>query len=547
VPKLTNRAEWNALKKHHQNIKDQQMRDWFASDPKRFETFSMKACGCLLDYSKNRMIQETLDLLFDLARAVDVEGWRGHMFSGEKINTTEGNPALHIALRNRSNTPILVDGKDVMPAINDVLARMGTFADSIRDGTWTGATGKRMTDVVNIGIGGSDLGPNMVTEALAPFVSKNLKFHFVSNVDGAHIERALSKISWDTTLFIVCSKTFTTQETMLNAHTARAWFIEQGGRDEDVAQHFAAATTNVAAAQSFGIPKENLFEFWNWVGGRFSLWSAVGISITIALGSKGFIDLLAGAHEMDRHFVNEPLERNMPVIMAMLRIWYANFFNTESHALIPFAQNMHKFPDYFQQGDMESNGKSTDREGNTVDYDTAPIIWGKAGTDCQHSFFQRLHQGTSFIPADFLAAAQSKTKLEGHHDILLSNFIAQTEALMLGKTEDQVRQDLTVAGLEGMALEALLPHKVFPGNRPTNSIVFECLTPKTLGSLIALYEHIIFVQGVVWNINSFDQWGVELGKILAQSILPEITGNDDVKSHDSSTNGLINYMRNSRD
>ena len=543
MSKLTELPQWKALEDHHHAVEDQHMRDWFAADPNRAETFSLQACEILLDYSKNRITEETMDRLFDLARAVDVEGWRDRMFNGEKVNTTEDRAALHLALRNRANTPMFVDGEDVMPAVNDVLARMGAFVDQVRDGSWTGATGKRITDVVNIGIGGSDLGPKMVTEALSPYASKDIKFHFVSNVDGAHIAGALSDAPWDTTLFIVCSKTFTTQETMLNAQTARKWFIDQGGRDEDVARHFAAATTNVAAAAAFGIPKENLFEFWDWVGGRFSLWSAVGVTIAIALGSDGFARLLAGAHAMDRHFAETPMERNMPMIMGMLRIWYADLFGTRSYALIPYAQTMNLFTDYFQQGGMESNGKGVDRDGRKVDYATAPIIWGKAGTDSQHSFFQRLHQGTGIVPADFLVAAQSETPIDGHHDILMANFIAQTEALMVGKDEDQVRGELEAQGMDSETLEALLPHKVFPGNRPTNSLVFTHLDPETLGALIALYEHIIFVQGVVWNINSFDQWGVELGKQLAGRILPELTSAEPATAHDGSTNGLINHLR----
>lgn len=543
---LTDLPQWKALNAHYRAIETQDMRDWFIADPGRFETFSLHACGILLDYSKNRITAETLALLFALARAVDVEGWRERMFNGEKINNTEGRAVLHVALRNRSNSPVFVDGEDVMPAVNDVLARMGTFADAVRSGTWTGATGKRITDVVNIGIGGSDLGPNMVTEALAAHASKDIRFHFVSNVDGAHIADVLSQASWDTTLFIICSKTFTTQETMLNAQTARAWFIEQGGQDKDIARHFAAATTNVAEAQAFGIPKQNMFEFWDWVGGRFSLWSAVGVSIAIALGADGFTRLLSGAHAMDRHFRDAPLERNIPVILAMLRVWYTNFFGADSWALIPYSQSLRWFPDYIQQGTMESNGKATDRDGYPVDYATSPITWGKAGTDCQHSFFQLLHQGTPFVPADFIAAAQPDMPMEGHHDILLANFIAQTEALMVGKSADQVRQELHAQGMTPDALEALLPHKVFPGNRPTNSIVFTRLDPETLGALTALYEHMTFVQGVVWNVNSFDQWGVELGKQLAQRILPELTGTATADSHDGSTNGLINFMRKMR-
>ncbi|MCR4379363.1 MAG: glucose-6-phosphate isomerase [Rhodospirillales bacterium] len=546
MSKLTDLPQWKALNGHFKTIENQDMRDWFMADANRFKTLSLQACGILLDYSKNRITSETLELLFTLARAVNLEGWRERMFKGEKINNTEGRAVLHVALRNRSNTPVFVDGADVMPAVNDVLARMGTFADAVRNGAWTGATGKRITDVVNIGIGGSDLGPNMVTEALSAYASKEMRYHFVSNVDGAHIAHVLSQTSWDTTLFIICSKTFTTQETMLNAQTARAWFIDQGGRDKDVARHFVAATTNVAAAEKFGIPKENLFEFWDWVGGRFSLWSAVGVSIAVAIGKDGFSRLLSGAHAMDRHFQDAPLEQNMPVILAMLRIWYTNFFGAQSWAVIPFSQNLRWFPDYTQQGTMESNGKSTDRDGQAVDYATSPVTWGKAGTDCQHSFFQLLHQGTKFIPADFLAAAQPDVLVEGHHDILLANFIAQTEALMVGKTEAQVRQELQAQGMKPETLEALLPHKVFPGNRPTNSLVYTRLDPETLGALIALYEHMTFVQGVMWNVNSFDQWGVELGKQLAQRILPELTGTKPADSHDSSTNNLINFMRKMR-
>ena len=543
MSKRTELPQWEALKSHRRAMGEQHMRDWFATEPGRFDMFSFDSCGLLLDYSKNRITTTTRDLLLDLARAVDIEGWRGRMFSGEKINNIEDRAVLHVALRNRANTPIIVDGEDVMPGVNDVLERMGTFADSVRDGSWKGATGKRITDVVNIGIGGSDLGPHLVSEALSEYASKDIKLHFVSNVDGAHITSALANLSWQTTLFVICSKTFTTEETMLNAHSARKWFINKGGSNEDVARHFAAATADTKEAQAFGIPRQNIFEFWEWVGGRFSLWSAIGLTIAIAIGANGFIRLLSGAHAMDRHFVEAPLERNMPVIMAMLRIWYTNFFDTNSHALFPFSQNLRLFPDYFQQGDMESNGKRTDRDGNRVDYATAPIIWGKAGTDCQHSFFQRLHQGTGIVPADFLVASHSDVSVEGHHDILLANFIAQSEALMVGKTEDQVRLELSVRGMDPDALEALLPHKVCPGNRPTNSIVFSRMDPETLGSLIALYEHIVFVQGVVWNINSFDQWGVELGKQLSSRILPELTGQGSLNGHDSSTAGLINHLR----
>ena len=543
MSKLTELPQWKALTDHCHAISGQHMRDWFAADQDRFETFSLSACGIFLDYSKNRITGETMDRLFDLARAVDVEDWRGRMFAGEPVNTTEHRAVLHVALRNRANTPVMLDGEDIMPGVNDVLARMGTFADAVRDGTWTGATGKRITDVVNIGVGGSDLGPNMVVEALAPYVTNDIRFHFVSNVDSAHITRTLAPLSWETTLFVVCSKTFTTHDTMINAQTARAWFVDQGGREQDIAAHFAAATANVAEADAFGIPSANVFEFWDWVGGRFSLWSAVGVTIAIALGADGFVRLLTGAHAMDRHFAEAPLERNMPMILAMLRVWYTNFFGATSHALIPYAQNLSGFPEYFQQGEMESNGKQTDRDGHPVDYATAPITWGRVGADSQHSFFQRLHQGTSFVPADFIAAVQCEGSIAHHQDVLLANFIAQPEALMVGKTEARVRAELEQQGLDADALEALLPHKVFLGNRPSNSVLFERLDPETMGALIALYEHSIFVQGVVWNVNSFDQWGVELGKELAKRVLPEFTSAEPTTKHDGSTNGLINTIR----
>lgn len=536
MSKLTQSPQWKALEAHHKKVGKQHLRDLFAADASRFETFSLEACGLLLDYSKNRITCETLDLLLDLARVADVEGWRMRMFAGEKINTTENCAALHVALRNRANTPTQVDGVDIMADINDVLARMDRFAEAVRDGSWLGATGEPITDVVNIGIGGSDLGPNMVIEALPGYVAEGLKFHFVSNVDGAHIASTLSGLSWQTTLFVICSKSFTTEETMLNANTARSWFMEQGGAPEDIARHFAAATANTPQAEAFGIPEQNIFTFWDWVGGRFSLWSSVGLAIVIALGGNGFKRLLTGAHAMDRHFTDAPLERNMPVILALLRIWYTNFFAAQSHLVIPYCQNLHLFPDYLQQGDMESNGKNTDRGGNKVDYATAPVTWGKAGTDSQHSFFQRLHQGTGLVPADFLVAVRSDTPLVEHHDNLLANFIAQSEALMVGKTEAQVREELQAKGMAPEALEALLPHMVSPGNQPTNSIVFSQLDPETLGSLIALYEHVIFVQGVVWNINSFDQWGVELGKQLSGRILHELRA-------EQSDNGLIRHIQ----
>jgi len=540
---LTESPAWKALQKHCQTIAPLHLRQLFVTHPRRFEKFSAKACDILLDYSKNRVTDETMRLLFDLALQSDVPGWTEKMFTGQKINLTENRAVLHVALRNRSNRPILVDGKDVMPEVNRVLQQMAVFCDKIRSGAWKGHTGKAITDVTNIGIGGSDLGPVMVTEALKPFSQRSLHLHFVSNVDGTHIAETLRALDPETALFIVSSKTFTTQETLTNAHTARRWFLNAAKQESAVAKHFVAVSTNANEVAKFGIDTANMFEFWDWVGGRYSLWSAIGLSIMLSIGPKNFEELLEGAHAMDEHFRTAALEKNLPVILGLLGIWYNNFFGAQTHAILPYDQYLHRFPAYFQQGDMESNGKSIRRDSQPVDYSTGPVIWGEPGTNGQHAFYQLIHQGTKLVPSDFLAPMESHNPLGEHHRILLSNFFAQTEALLRGKTEDEVRAELKKSGLSGAELEALVPHKVFEGNRPTNSILFPKLTPRLLGSLIALYEHKIFVQGIIWNINSYDQWGVELGKQLAKAILPELSVAGEVTSHDSSTNGLINYFK----
>ncbi len=540
---LTQSAAWKKLESHHANIAPLHMREMFATDPQRFDAFSIHWRDFLLDYSKNRVTAETMKLLFDLARQSDVEGWREKMFMGEKINFTEKRAVLHTALRNRANRPIMVDGKDVMPDVNRVLGQMKAFSDAVRGGTWKGYTGKPITDVVNIGIGGSDLGPVMVTEALKPYAQQGLNMHFVSNIDGTHIAETLKKLNPETALFLIASKTFTTQETMTNAETARSWFLASAKNPSAVAKHFVALSTNTKEVVKFGIDPKNMFEFWDWVGGRYSLWSAIGLSIAVCIGFENFEELLTGAHEMDEHFRSEPLEKNMPVILALLGIWYNNFFGAQTHAILPYDQYLHRFAAYFQQGDMESNGKFVDRNGNRVGYSTGPVIWGEPGTNGQHAFYQLIHQGAKLIPCDFIAPIESHNPLGDHHTILLSNFFAQTEALMKGKTPDEARKEILDSGLEGKELERLLPHKVFEGNRPTNSILVQKLTPRTLGSLIALYEHKILVQGMIWNINPYDQWGVELGKQLAKAILPELKSAYPVTSHDASTNGLINYYK----
>jgi glucose-6-phosphate isomerase len=515
----------------------------FATDPDRFATFSVGFNDILLDYSKNRIDATTIQLLLDLARQADIPAWRERMFNGDRINITENRAVLHIALRNRANRPILVDGEDVMPGVNAVLTQMRKFTEEVRSGAWTGYTGQPITDVVNIGIGGSDLGPVMVTEALKPYSGPRIRAHFVSNIDGTHIEETLKAVEPETTLFIIASKTFTTQETITNAHTARKWLVEAAGNEAAVAKHFVALSTNATEVSKFGIDTRNMFEFWDWVGGRYSLWSAIGLSIALYIGMENFEQLLDGAFAMDEHFATTPLESNLPVILGLLGIWYNNFFGAQTHAILPYDQYMHRFPAYFQQGDMESNGKSIDRQGHHVDYSTGPILWGEPGTNGQHAFYQLIHQGTKLIPADFLAPIETQNPIGEHHLILLSNFFAQPEALMRGKTADEVRAELVKDGVTGEKLENLIPHKVFEGNRPTNSILFQKLTPYTLGSLIAMYEHKIFTQGIIWNINSFDQWGVELGKQLAKAILPELKTPGEVSSHDSSTNGLINYFK----
>ncbi|MGD8743305.1 MAG: glucose-6-phosphate isomerase [Granulosicoccaceae bacterium] len=546
MSELTSSAAWQALSQHHEQIGNAHMRDLFTNDSQRFARFSMRFEDILLDYSKNIITQDTIDLLMDLARQAGVETWRERMFSGERINTTEDRAVLHVALRNRSNTPIMVDGEDVMPAVNAVLDKMQNFSARVRSGEWQGYTGKRMRDIVNIGIGGSDLGPVMVTEALKPYGHPDLRVHFVSNIDATHMVETLRQCDPESTLFIVASKTFTTQETITNAETARNWLLEAHGDEAAVARHFVALSTNAEAVANFGIDTDNMFEFWDWVGGRYSLWSAIGLPIVLYIGFDNFVELLGGGHDMDDHFRNAPLEQNMPVIMAMLGIWYNNFYGAQTLAILPYDQYLHRFSAYFQQGDMESNGKSVDRDGHRVDYTTGPVIWGEPGTNGQHAFYQLIHQGKKLIPCDFIAPVESHNPVGEHHAILLSNFFAQTEALMKGKTADEARAELEAEGMSGEALLALLPHKVFEGNRPTNSIMLQKITPRALGRLIALYEHKIFVQGVIWNINSYDQWGVELGKQLARVILPELSGSNSVASHDSSTNGLINHYKASR-
>jgi glucose-6-phosphate isomerase len=542
---ITATPAWQALQAHSTTVRKLHLRELFAQDPRRFDRFSLHLEDLLFDYSKHRITEETMALLFGLARSADVESWRNRMFAGEKINVTENRAVLHIALRNRSRQPILVDGTDVMPGVEEVLEKMRLFCERVRGGNWRGATGEAITDIVNIGIGGSDLGPVMVCEALKPYQRPDLRPHFVSNVDAAHLTHTLAGLDPTRTLFIIASKTFTTQETMTNGASARAWLTSALGEDA-VAKHFVAVSTHAGEVARFGIDTANMFEFWDWVGGRYSLWSAVGLPIALAVGFDRFKELLEGAHEMDLHFRDAPLEQNIPVIMGLLGIWYRDFLGAASIALLPYDQHLHRFAAYFQQGDMESNGKSIRRDGKPVDYATGPVVWGEPGTNGQHAFFQLLHQGTELIPADFLAAAQSQTPLGDHHEKLLANFLAQTEALAFGKTEDEVRKELQARGLEGENLERLVPHRVFDGNRPTTSLLYRKLTPHRLGSLIALYEHKIFVQGVVWRINSFDQWGVELGKELASRILPELQGNEPVTTHDSSTNGLIAHIQHLR-
>ena len=537
---LTTSTAWIDLKAHHDETKIIHLRDSFKADSSRYTKFSLRFNDIIFDYSKNRITDQTLPLLINLAKHAGLDKRINEMFSGKKINNTEHRSVLHTALRNRSNQPVYVDGQNVMPQINSVLAKMRTFSACVRSGEWRGYTGKAITDIVNIGIGGSDLGPKMVSTALAPYASETLKIHFVSNIDQADLITTLNPLSPETTLFLIASKTFTTQETMANAKSARNWFLDSAKDQQSIAKHFVAISTNAENVTKFGIDINNMFEFKNWVGGRYSLWSAVGLSIALYVGMDNFEALLQGAYDVDEHFRTTDFEKNIPVIMGLLSIWYNNFYNAESHALIPYDQSMLYFANYFQQGDMESNGKSVDLNGEKVDYSTGSIIWGQPGTNGQHAFFQLIHQGTKLIPCDFLAAANSHYKLPGHHDILMSNFFAQPEALMKGKTDQEVKEELSA---DDQADTALVASKIFDGNKPSNSFLFQKLTPRTLGSLIAFYEHKIFVQGVIWNINSFDQMGVELGKTLAKVILPELQNNNIIDSHDCSTNALINAYK----
>ncbi|SFN47734.1 glucose-6-phosphate isomerase [Algoriella xinjiangensis] len=538
----TTTKAWNELEKHFQTIEKQSIKDLFTQNKDRFEEFSIQYPSLLVDYSKNRINAETIQLLVDLAKEMGVDEAIKQMFEGDVINVTENRAVLHTALRNQSNEPVLVDGVDVMPQINEVLDQMKAFSEKVISGEWKGYTGKAITDVVNIGIGGSDLGPVMVTEALKHYKTR-LNVHFVSNIDGTHLAETFKNINPETTLFIVASKTFTTQETMTNAFSAKEWFINSGAKNTDVAKHFVALSTNANGVADFGIDTANMFQFWDWVGGRYSLWSAIGLSISLAVGFDNFEELLEGAHEMDLHFKSETLDQNIPVILALLGIWYNNFFGADSVALLPYEQYLSRFAAYFQQGDMESNGKYVGRDGKKVDYETGPIIWGEPGTNGQHAFYQLIHQGTKLIPADFIAGANSLNVLGDHHAKLLSNFFAQTEALAFGKDKETVVSELEKAGKTKEEIDFLTAFKIFEGNRPTNSILYEVLTPKVLGNLIAMYEHKIFVQGVIWNIFSFDQWGVELGKQLANVILPELENDEQVTSHDASTNGLINAYK----
>ena len=535
-------AAWKKLEMIFLTLQATHMRELFQDDPDRFRKFSVQFEDILVDYSKNILNEEAFRLLLELADEVELKAAIEAMFNGEKINQTESRSVLHVALRNRSNSPVMLNGEDVMPEVNRVLEQMRSFSERLRSGVWKGYSGKPIRHIVNIGIGGSDLGPVMVTEALRPYWSGITPF-FVSNVDGTHIAETLKKVDAETTLFIIASKTFTTQETMTNAETARAWFMEKTGNKGEVAKHFVAVSTNQEAVTAFGIAPENMFVFWDWVGGRYSLWSSIGLSIVCTIGYDNFIHLLEGGHAMDKHFRDSPFEKNIPVILGLIGVWYNNFFGAGSEAILPYDQYLHRFAAYFQQGNMESNGKSTDRHGNPVLYQTGPVIWGEPGTNGQHAFYQLIHQGTKLVPCDFLAPAMSHNPLGDHHDKLLSNFFAQTEALMHGKTEDEVRAELAKAGMSESEISFHTPFRVFEGNKPSNSMLFKMLTPRTLGSLIALYEHKIFVQGVLWNIFSFDQWGVELGKILAKKILPELSTPAAAADHDGSTNGLINYFK----
>ena len=542
---LTKLAAWSDLQSHFEYFKDIHLKDLFANE-NRFQDFSIQLNDILLDYSKNRINSDTFRLLINLAKETGVREGIDSMFSGDIVNTTEKRSVLHTALRNRSNTSIYVEGKDVMPQINDVLQKMKVFTNDVRSGKWKGYTDRSITDIVNIGIGGSDLGPFMVTEALKSY-GGNLNVHFVSNVDGTHIAETLKKIKPETTLFVIASKTFTTQETLTNAHSAKDWFLTSGANQDDVAKHFIAISTNSDGVASFGIDTQNMFEFWDWVGGRYSLWSSIGLSIALYIGFENFEELLLGAHEMDVHYKTAPFEENIPVILGLLGVWYNNFFGSESHCILPYDQYMHRFSAYFQQGDMESNGKYIKKNGEKVNYSTGPIVWGEPGTNGQHAFYQLIHQGTKLIPCDFIAPVNTQNPIGDHHTKLLSNFFAQTEALMKGKTRDEAKYELENSGCSDSEIRELLPHKIFEGNKPTNSILVKKITPKVLGSLLAMYEHKIYTQSIVWNVNAFDQWGVELGKQLAKVILPELINENQIESHDSSTNGLIQFYKENRE
>ncbi|MFY0256215.1 glucose-6-phosphate isomerase [Chitinophaga sp. 30R24] len=539
----TTTKSWESLRKHAEEMKKVHMRALFMENKERFSQFSLQFEDILFDYSKNLITEDTRSLLLSLAEECNVSEAIKAMFNAEKINVTENRAVLHTALRNTSDKPVLLDGRDVMPDVKAVLNKMDHICRQIHSGEWKGYTGKPIRYIVNIGIGGSDLGPVMVTEALKPYWKPNIHPYFVSNVDGTHIAETLKEITPDETLFLIASKTFTTQETMTNAHTARSWFLEHAKDEQFVAKHFVALSTNEKAVTAFGIDPNNMFEFWDWVGGRYSLWSAIGLSIALSIGFEHFTELLEGAHAVDRHFTETPLEQNIPAIMALIGLWYGNFFGSSTEAILPYDQYMHRFPAYFQQGNMESNGKSADRTGHPVSYETGPIVWGEPGTNGQHAFYQLIHQGTKLIPCDFIAPAISHNPIGDHHVKLLSNFFAQTEALMNGKTEAEVRAELEKTNTPKEEIDKLVPFKVFTGNRPTNSFLVKEITPRSLGSLIALYEHKIFVQGVIWNIYSFDQWGVELGKQLASKILPELENDDTIINHDASTNGLINAWK----
>ena len=543
----TKTESWKSLSDHFENIKDLQMIDLFKEDNERFGKLSIKFENILLDFSKNRINEETLKLLSNLAADCHLDDAKQKMFGGDQINATENRAVLHTALRNRKNKPVLVNGQDVMPEVNEVLDKMKSFTYKLHQGEMLGYTGKPLKQIVNIGIGGSDLGPYMVTEALKTYTIKGMEAYFVSNVDSSHLAETLKKVDPETTLFIIASKTFTTQETMTNATSAREWFLSYAKEEFHVSKHFIALSTNEKAVSEFGIDTNNMFKFWDWVGGRYSLWSAIGLSIACTIGYDNFEKLLEGAEAMDEHFLNEPTETNIPIILALLGIWYNNFFGAETHGILAYDQLMHRFAQYFQQGDMESNGKYVSRNGDTVDYQTGPIVWGEPGTNGQHAFYQLIHQGTKLIPCDFIATANSKNPLGDHHQKLISNFFAQTEALMMGKSKEDVISEFKAMGKSEQEINFLTPFKVFAGNRPTNSILIKELDPRTLGSLIAMYEHKIFVQGVIWNIFSFDQWGVELGKQLAKKILPELADDELISSHDSSTNGLINAYKSMRE